>query len=84
MSTRANIHLDAEAYNFASAYARARGLALGAAVSELLRKAEQIPEQPVESSSKLERTARGYLVKARTGRVITPEMVKQSSEDDLA
>ena len=36
MKTRANINLDADVYDFASAYAAARGLALGTAVSELL------------------------------------------------
>jgi hypothetical protein len=84
MSTRANINLDSDAYDFAAAYASAKGLPLGAAVSELLRqRAEQAPELPSSESHRLKRTPRGYLVKAKTARVITPEMVKESSEDDL-
>jgi hypothetical protein len=85
MRTRANINLDNDAYNFASAYASAKGLPLGAAVSELLRqRAEQMRERPISASPRLKKTRRGYFVKARTGRVVTPEMVEESSEDDLA
>ena len=80
MRTRANIHLDQDAYDFASAYAHAKGIPLGAAVSELIRRAEHSPEP---ASSRLKRGAHGLLVKAKTGRVITPEMVKESSEDDI-
>jgi hypothetical protein len=84
MRTRANINLDNDAYDFASAYASAKGIPLGSAVSELLRRAEQMPEPPVNASPRLKKSRRGYLVKAGTGRVITPEMVRESSEDDLA
>jgi hypothetical protein len=85
MRTRANINLDNDVYDFASAYASARGLPLGAAVSELLRqRAEQAPVPPASTSPLLKRTPRGYLVKAKTGRIITSEMVKESAEDDLA
>ncbi len=78
---RANVNIDTDAYAFASSYANARGIPLGVAISELLRKAEQAPEPP---SSKLVRGRHGFLVKAKTGRTITPEMVKELSEDDLA
>jgi hypothetical protein len=81
MKVRANITLDTDAYNFVSAYASAKGIALGAAVSELIRRAEKIPEPP---SKRKKRGPHGYLVMAKTGQVITPEMVKKSSEDDLA
>jgi hypothetical protein len=85
MRTRANINLDNDAYSFASAYANAKGLPLGAAVSELLRqRAELSPEPSVNSSPRLKRNRRGYFVKAKTGRVVTPEMVKVSSEEDVA
>jgi hypothetical protein len=84
MRTRANIHLDNDVYDFASAYASAKGLPLGTAVSELLRqRAEQMPELPAGASSRLKRTRRGYLVKAKTGRSVTPKMVRESAEDDL-
>ena len=77
---RANVNLDTDAYTFASTYASARGIGLGAAISELLRRAEQAPETP---SPRLTVNKRGLLVRAKAGRVVTPEMVKEFSEDDL-
>lgn len=77
---RANLHLDTDVYNFASIYAGAKGIPLGAAVSELLRRAEHAPELP---TSLLATNKRGLLVKAKSGRVVTPRMVKELSEDDL-
>jgi hypothetical protein len=76
---RANIHLDADAYTFASVYANAKGIPLGAAISELLRRAEHAPEPP---SPMLTTNRRGLLVKAKGNRVVTPEMVKELSEDE--
>jgi hypothetical protein len=76
---RANINIDADAYNFASSYANAKGIPLGAAISELLRRAEQ-GGQP---STLLKTNRLGLLVKAKTDLVITPQIVKELSEDDL-
>jgi hypothetical protein len=84
LKTKANIHLDADAYQFAAAYAHAKGIALGVAVSELLRRAEQKVDQPMIASPRLKTNSRGLLVKARTGRVVTPETVRNASEDDPA
>jgi hypothetical protein len=83
MRIRANINLDADAYGFASAYAAAKGMPLGAAVSELLRRVENGPESTDAASPRLIEGPLGYLVKAKTGRVITPEMVKEGSEDEF-
>ncbi len=77
---RANINLDADVYTFASSYASAKGIPLGAAISELLRRAEQAPEQP---TALMTTSMSGLLVKARAGRVVTPGMVRELSEDDL-
>jgi negative regulator of replication initiation len=84
MRTRANINLDADVYDFASAYAAARGLALGTAVSELLRRVQQMSKSANMESPRLKRTRRGFLVVAKTGQVITPDKVKDFAEDDLA
>lgn len=79
---RANINLDTEAYTFATTYASAKGIPLGRAISELLLRAEQAPPLP---SPLLRRNRHGMLVVRKVpGRVITPEMVKKYSEDDLA
>ncbi|HUY80529.1 MAG TPA: hypothetical protein VMU92_02275 [Acidobacteriaceae bacterium] len=83
MRTRANINLDNDAYNFASAYASAKGIPLGAAVSELIRRAEELPKPPVSTSPRLKADGYGYLVVKACGPVITSEMVKDESEDDL-
>ena len=80
LSMRSNVNLDTDAYAFASAYARAKGIALGAAISELLRRAEQAPSPP---SPVLVTNRRGLLVKAKSGRVVTSEMVKELAEDGL-
>jgi hypothetical protein len=77
---RANVNIDTDAYIFASTYADAKGIPLGAAISELLRRAEQSPES---RSSKLRVNRRGLLVKAKSGQRVTPEMVKEFSEDEL-
>jgi hypothetical protein len=79
---RTSVNIDTDAYDFASAYAHAKGITLGAAISELLRRAEKSPE-PASQSSRLKTSPHGYLVIAKRGKVITPEMVKEASEDDL-
>jgi hypothetical protein len=79
---RTSVNLEADAYDFASAYAHAKGITLGAAISELLRRAEQAPG-PASTSPRLKRSPRGYLIIAGTGDAITPEMVKEASEDEL-
>jgi hypothetical protein len=76
---RANINIDTDAYAFASTYAKANGIPLGAAISELLRRAEQSPQAP---SPRLRTNQLGLLVKAKTGQPVTPEMVKDLAEDD--
>lgn len=77
---RTTVNLDADAYDFASAYAGGRGITLSAALSELIRRAEQTP--PV-ASGRLKINEHGYLVIAENGHVLTPEMVKEASEDEL-
>jgi hypothetical protein len=84
MKTRANINLDGDAYDFAFAYASAKGIPLGAAVSELLRRAQQVPDSPISASPRLKTSPRGYLVKTKTGKVVTPDVVKEATEDGFA
>jgi len=56
---------------------------LSAAIGELVRRAEQTPE-PGSDSPRLKKSPHGYLVIAGTGDVLTPEMVKDTAEDELA
>ena len=83
MRTRANVNLDNDAYRVATAFAAARGIALGAAISELIRRSDQAPELPLEASPKLKRDRHGILIAKAAGPVITSEMVREESEDDL-
>jgi hypothetical protein len=77
------VNLDNDAYSAAVAYAAAKGLALGAAISELILRAEQAPVPPISASSKLVRDEHGFLVVKGPGPVITSEMVKIESEDPV-
>lgn len=77
---RTTINLDDDAHEFASYYARARGLTFSAAIEELIRKAQGAPEPKVE----LRFGPNGLPLLPRTGRVITCEMVKKYSEDEIA
>ena len=83
MRTRANINLDNDAYSAATVFAAARGIALGAAISEMIRRAEQAPELPLSASPKLKKDRHGMLIVKAAGPVITSEMVREESEDDL-
>jgi hypothetical protein len=79
---RTSINLDPEVHDFTSAYANAKGITLSAAVNELIRRAEQAPEPA--STGRLKMNEHGYLVIAGTGNAVTPEMVKDLSEDKIA
>jgi len=83
MRTRANINIDNDAYSAATAYAAARGLALGAAISELIRRADQASELPLSASPKFKRDKYGFLVVKAAGPVIPSEMAREESEDPL-
>ena len=76
------VNLEPDVYDFTSAYAGAKGISIDAALTELIRRAEQTPEPPM-SSSRLVLSEHGYYVVAATGHPITPEMVKEDSEDEL-
>lgn len=76
------VNLDADVYDFTSAYAGQKGITLSEAISELVRRAEGMPES-ANPSPRLKTNEYGYLVIAHTGHVLTPEMVKEASEDKL-
>lgn len=80
---RTSITLDDEIYQIVSAYSSAKGITLGAAIGELVHRAENAPE-PEPESSRLKVSRHGYLVIASTGDKLTPEMVKDAAEDEIA
>ena len=75
---RTTLAIEDDAYEVATMYAKANSITLGAAVSELVRKAV-LPEPP---PSRLKLLPNGLLVFPATGRVLTSEMVKQALEED--
>ncbi len=78
---RTTVNLDPDVYEVASLYAKGRGVTLGAAIGELVRKGQSA--QPSGSPSpRLKRLPSGLLVVASRGRAITPEMVKTALEED--
>ena len=85
MSVRANLYLDDDVYELALAYARGKGIPLSRAANELMRRGEQAPEPVDADKNVLRRNEYGLLVRAKTagGPVITPEMVKELSEDEF-
>jgi hypothetical protein len=75
---RTNVNLDDDIHQLTSAYASARGISLGAAIGELIRRAESPPAQ-----AEIRRAPNGIPLFPRKGRTITNEMVKRALEEDL-
>lgn len=79
---RTSITLDDDVYELAVLYSHGKGITLGAAIGELVRRGEATP--PSADTSGLKRAANGLLVfPAKPGRVITPELVKKYQEDEI-
>ena len=78
---RTTVNLDEDVYELASLYAKGRGVTLGAAIGELVRKGHGAPSSE-PATSRLKRQPNGLLVFPRRGRAITPEMVAQALEED--
>jgi hypothetical protein len=79
---RTSITLDEETYQLASLYATGRGITLGAAIGELVRRANTVPRS-VPNLPGIKTAPNGLRIFAARGRVITPEMVKDAQEDEI-
>jgi hypothetical protein len=77
---RTTVTLHDEIHEFALHYANARGLSLGAAIDELIRKA-QAAQAP--AAQEIVRAADGFPMFPPTGKVITSEMVKKLEEEEF-
>lgn len=75
---RTTINLDDDVHELASVYAAARGVTLGAAIGELVRRS-----QPSARQSKMVIADNGLAFFPPNGRVLTPEMVKAVQEDEI-
>jgi hypothetical protein len=76
---RTTIKLSEKTHEFATYYARARGITLSAAIDELIRKAEAAPPAPLPE---IEYSEIGLPMLPRAGRTITCEMVKRLEEEE--
>ena len=77
---RTTITMTEETHEFASYYARARGLTLSAAVDELLRKAQTAEPAKV---FEIHRLPNGLPTFPPSGRTVTCEEVNRLAEDEL-
>ncbi len=77
---RTTVTLNDETHEFASYYARAKGISLGSAIDELIRKAQKAPPA---APPEILRSANGFPMFPPTGRTITTEMVKKLEEDEF-
>lgn len=78
---RTTITLSEQSHEFASYFARVRGITLSAAIDELIRRAEAAPPAPLPE---IEYSELGLPMLPRTGRTITCEMVKKLEEEEYA
>ena len=79
---RTSVTLDQDVYELAVLCAKGRGVTLGAAIGELVRKGQEARTTEPSPSPRLKRLPNGMLVARARGRVITSEMVKAALEED--
>jgi hypothetical protein len=72
-----NVNLDEDVHQFASIYACAKGRTLGAAIGELIRKAEATPP----TAPDIRRSPSGLPCFPPTGKVLTSQMVKDAESE---
>ena len=77
---RTSVNLADYAREFAMHYARARGVTLGEAISDLIRTGGKVAGSPGEAM-KFGRSASGFPIFPPSSREITTEMVKEALED---
>jgi hypothetical protein len=78
---RTNINIAEDAREVASVYANARGITLGEAITELIRKGVRADVQ--QEPRKIARSFAGFPVFPKSGRAITTEPRTNVEEDDI-
>lgn len=77
LEMRTNITIDDDVHQLASIYAQAKGITLGAAIGELIRKAEAAPPPAPD----IRRSPNGLPCFPPTGAVLTQQMVKEAESE---
>lgn len=78
-SQRRNLNIDSDSYSIAEIYAKARGISVSAAVSELLRRAEEAPAPP---SPLLTTNRLGLPIVSRFGRVVDRTIARRIADGE--
>lgn len=78
---RTNVTLEDDVYQLATVYAQAKGITLGTAVGELVRKASSTPHALIPSP-RLITAPNGLRIAPSRGGIITSEMVEKALEED--
>ena len=79
---RTNVNLADDARQFAVLYAYARGITLGEAITELIRKGGQAAAGASETP-KFGRSASGFPILPPKDRILTTEMVLKAQEEEF-
>jgi hypothetical protein len=79
---RTNVNLADDARQFAALYAYARGITLGEAITELIRKSSQ-SASGVSETPKFGRSASGFPTLPPKDRILTTEMVLKAQEEEF-
>jgi hypothetical protein len=76
---RTSVTLDDDVHELASTYAHARGITLGAALSQLVRRGQR---EPTSDFSSIETAANGLPVFRSRGKILTAEIARETLDDD--
>ena len=79
---RTNVNIADDVRDFVAVYANAKGITLGDAITELIRKAQSAEAVEAETP-KFARSSTGFPIFPRSGRTITTEIVKKAEKYDL-
>lgn len=78
---RTTVTLDDDVHEFATYYARGKGITLSAALNELVRQAEKSPK--AETGPLIVFSPEGFPMFSPTGGTVTSEMVKRLEEEEF-
>ena len=78
---RTTINLDDDAYEVAMLCAKGKGITLGAALSEFVRKGQELRFAETSPSPRLMRAPNGLLIARPQGRTITDELIKSTLDE---
>jgi len=79
---RTNVNLDDEVHQIATVYASAKGISLGAAIGELVRKGSAARREPSAPSPRLITASSGLRIVPKSAGTMTPESVQAALDEE--